>query len=151
MSDPKKHHFVPECYLNEYSGGKDLYCLDLKLLFERKKIHVGKKNPSQICYSPNFYTIKDLPFYDFDGYEELFLESKAFKKLEDDYRLIINNLLKNKKVSRIEGAMISDFILNLKIRNPIFLMISESNKVRNIQVVMDKLYQDIVKKDEFKH
>ena len=137
--------------MNEYSLDGNLYCLDIKLLFERKKIHIGKKNSSQICYLPNFYIIKDLEFYNFDGYEELFLESKAFKKLEDNYRLIINNLFRNKAISRIEGNMISDFILNLKIRNPIFLKISESNKVRNIQTVMDELYQDIAKKDESKH
>lgn len=150
MSDPKKHHFVPECYLNEYSGGKDLYCLDLPLLLERNKISVKCKNPSQVCYITDFYSIYNVNFFDLSNYDVNHIETLSFWRLENNYRKIVTNLIKNLKLNSDHCIQLSDFILQIRIRNPFFLKVSEYNKKKNLDNVKNDLLIRVLNEERFK-
>ncbi|MBY5951446.1 DUF4238 domain-containing protein [Algoriphagus marincola] len=151
MSDPKKHHYVPECYLNEYSGGQDLYCLDLPLLLERNKVSVKCKNPSQLCYLIDFYSINNVNFFDLMNYNVYHIETISFKKVENNYRKIITFLLQDFKLNSDQCIQLSDFILQIKIRNPFFLKVSEYNKVKNLDNVKSDLLIRVLNEERFKN
>ena len=85
MNKPKKHHYVPECYLNEYSEDKDLYCLDLPLLLERGKVSVKSRNPSQVCYLLDFYSLTNVEFFDLSNYDLYHIEIFSFNKMHARY------------------------------------------------------------------
>ncbi|WP_144604315.1 DUF4238 domain-containing protein [Algoriphagus algorifonticola] len=150
MSDPKKHHFVPECYLKEYSGGKDLYCLDLPLLLDRNKVSVKCKNPSQVCYIIDFYSINNVNFFDLSNYNVYHIETLSFKKLENNYRKNVTSLVQNLKLNSDQCIQFSDFILQIKIRNPFFLKVSEYNKEKNLDNVKNDLLIKVLNEDRFK-
>lgn len=151
MIEPKKHHYVPQCYLNEYSKDKNVYSLNLPILFERKKIHVTLKNSNQICYLKDFYLLENLDYYDLDKYDKYFIELKAFNKLEKNYRQIIRNIFDKNLLNSLETITLSDFIVNLKIRNPYFLKNTESNKHKNVSNAMQSTFLKATENSKFKN
>lgn len=149
MNKPKKHHYVPECYLNEYSGDKDLYCLDLPLLLQRSKVSVKLKNPSQVCYLMDFYSLSNVEFFDLSNYDLYHIETVSFKILENNYRKIIANLLQNFKLNSDHCSQLSDFILQMRIRNPFFLKVSDYNKTKNLDNVKNDLLKGVLNEEKF--
>ena len=55
MSDPKNHHYVPECYLKEFAPthSKLLQVYDLEF-----KKAAPSKTPAKVCYSYEYFKIK---------------------------------------------------------------------------------------------
>lgn len=121
---PKEHHFVPQCYINEFAFKKELFCLDIVLVRKGLNFHVRKTTPKKVCKHDYLYQIKDEDFIFLNDKEiknPLFLELMAFKKFEDKYVKVKDKLLKKKKLLLKEATVLANFILDLKIRNPKFL------------------------------
>lgn len=149
MNKPKKHHFVPRTYLNEYSNNKDFFCLDLNLVLERKKVVVRPKSSGQVCYFNDFYLIQNIDYFDLELLDKYHIELKAFNRLENSYRDLVRYLLENQSLGSDQSIGFSDFILQMKIRNPFFLKVSEYNKKRTIEMVKSNLFNDICNNDTF--
>lgn len=144
MSIPKNHHYVPQCYLKEFRGVKKLISLDLSLVLKGLEVKLRYKEPKQVCYIENYYKILNENYFNLNEYEENFIELQAFSKLENSYRIVIKKLLETCEVDNAQANILSDFILNLKIRNPSFNKFIEHHKEYNIQVAKKILYEKLM-------
>lgn len=84
-----KHHYVPECYLKEFTDLKSkLYSLDLGVVETYNKCSIGEKSPGQICKIENHYSINfDLRSTGLDQsiVHELYIEENIFGEYERVY------------------------------------------------------------------
>ncbi len=85
---PKKHHFVPQVYLRNFTDGAKLYVLDVGKVQKGYREAPIQKSTSQICYFENYYRINsELGNSQFrlDAYDALYIELQVFKQLENRY------------------------------------------------------------------
>ncbi|OOG72247.1 DUF4238 domain-containing protein, partial [Algoriphagus sp. A40] len=75
MNKPKKHHFVPECYLKQFGNESKLYCSNLEILKKYEKLNNPQKDPGQICYEIDLYTINEPLEYNLNDFNDLHVES----------------------------------------------------------------------------
>lgn len=147
MNKPKKHHFVPECYLKQFGNDSKLYCSNLEVLKTYNKLNNPPKDPSQICYEIDFYTINEPLEYDLNNFDDLHVESNVLHSFESRYRKIISKLLDQNELSFEDSIFLSDFLIQFKQRNPYFLKNSEKNFKNTAEVakanILNKLKEDI--------
>jgi len=144
MSLPKNHHYVPQCYLNEFREEKKLICLDLSLVLIGLNVNLSYKAPKQVCYIENYYKIINENYFNLNDYEENYIELKAFSKLENEYRKVIRKIFESGELDIIDGKILSDFILNLKIRNPSYNKVIEHHKERNTEIAKNLLIEELI-------
>lgn len=124
QNQPKKHHFVPECYLEKFSDNGNIYRFDPNLTHQVKKPILNRKNISGICYYEDFYTIDDnIP--DKDEFLSMLGDVLGIEKIvngswENKYDSMLDQLLTG-NLTRIECVEFSEFIIHLKLRNPFYL------------------------------
>lgn len=114
MSKPKNHHYIPECYLANFTN-KQGFLYRLKL---DDYLSIREASPSAICYSPHFYLIDESlkkKFVNISQYDELAVESRLLKHLEDLFPSLVRGVVKN-DISVKEAKLLSQFIVQLKTR-----------------------------------
>lgn len=151
MNKPRKHHFVPECYLNQFGSNSKLYCSNLEILKTQKKKNNPLRNSGQICYDINFYTINEPLEYNLNEFDELHVESKVLNSSENKYKKIINKLLEQKELNLNESIFLSDFIIQLKQRNPYYLKNSEKNLKSTSEKAKANMFNKLKDNIRFKH
>jgi hypothetical protein len=120
-SNPKKHHFVPECYLKRFAFDKngELYKLRVKPYHWAKK--VKQANISSICYEPDFYTIEKqalLDRYKID--DPYYIEKFGFTYEQEFLTKILDALPKREIIGSLQYRKFLIMILDLKRRNNSF-------------------------------
>ncbi|MBB6324554.1 hypothetical protein FHS59_000169 [Algoriphagus iocasae] len=147
MNKPKKHHFVPECYLKQFANDSKLYCSNLEILKTYNKLNNPPKEPGQVCYEIDFYTINEPLEYDLNNFDDLHVESNVLHSSENRYRKIINKLIDLKELCFEDSIFLSDFLIQLKQRNPYFLKNSvnnfSNNSIKAKTNMLNKLKEDI--------
>jgi len=118
----KKQHFVPETYLRNFiNTANELYTLDF-LKVKKSWNECPKRNsPGGICYIVDYYTILDhFPdnYLNLKEDNPLFIEDTVLTKLENGYPEIFLEIVKSTEIKRDMARDLSDFIINLKLRNP---------------------------------
>ncbi len=136
---PKKHHFVPECYLRNFLDNRIFFTLDIRKVQKGYDERISYSNPSKVCYFENYYSINDKIFGDSD-FDELFVESEVLKNLEDIYPTLYKKMIYGNQFLIEDCVLTSDFIVQLKLRNPYWF--------NNEQVKIKKnIVKDITLKD----
>lgn len=149
---PKKHHFVPECYLKNFMTDKDLYTLDLSKVLKGYKAQPKSSQPGMICYYEDYYKI-EAEFADnqfkLNDYDELFIETEVLRKLEGKYNSLYQKITSSNKLSFTEAVDLSDFIIQIKVRNPYWLEHTlKMHKDEWIDNSMDNIFNSSFLKEE---
>lgn len=148
----KKHHFVPRCYLKNFVRDGKVCVLNVRKVTTGINHYVKAVSPKAICFLEDFYKIKpnDLNLqFKLDAHDELFVESKILKNLEDRYaKTLFDNLINCDYLSLREASDMSDFIIQIKLRNPYWLSESMKTKDKTIDSAMKSLYDEKFHADE---
>lgn len=120
----KKHHFVPECYLKNFLLESHLYVLDLLKVSKGFKVYPKWKHPANICYDYKYYNIeknRSTQSLGIDQYDSLHVEKNVLQRLEKKYPLLFKEITSQQELTLTDSVDLSDFIIQLKIRNPFHL------------------------------
>ncbi|MBD0360687.1 MAG: DUF4238 domain-containing protein, partial [Nitrososphaeraceae archaeon] len=152
----KRHHFVPECYLKNFIVDKNLYTLDIYKVQKGYNVRPKPSQPAMICYYEDFYKIgPDFAdkLFKLNQYDELFIETDVLRKLEGKYGSLYQKITSLNELSFTEAVSVSDFIIQMKLRNPYHLQrYLEEHKDEYIDTIMNSIYEkSFMKEDHFAH
>nr|WP_232325422.1 DUF4238 domain-containing protein [Pedobacter panaciterrae] len=145
-----KQHYLPECYLKEFTNAEGrLHTLDINLLKHKRKVFDEPRFPAAVCRSKNLYTIKpefSKGFKHLKGLHPMYLEYK-FQDYEKHYPALIDKLKRGQDYLQNDDARRLIYTLvDLKIRNPYF----RENSIRGKQEpVIDNLFDSY--REQIKH
>jgi hypothetical protein len=118
MSDPVKHHYVPEVYLKSFADSK-------KQLFQlrRKYKKIAIKSIGQVCYEKNYFKFQRKEALQINNVDDfLYIEKKVFAKLENNYSAFLNDIvypsLNSFPMPRKSIESFLKTLFNIKRRNP---------------------------------
>ena len=143
---PKNHHFVPRCYLKNFSIDGKVSVLDVRKVTKGIPHFVKSMSPKAICTLEDYYTIQPDNLngqFKLDSYNDLFVESEVLGSLEDKYgKKLHQNLISLQEISLADAVDLSDFIIQLKLRNPYWLEQQGKKKDEMIDSAMEAIYND---------
>lgn len=144
---PKKHHFVPQVYLKNFCLNGRVFVLDVNKVKQGYQMAPSQKTPGQICYIDDYYKIeKNLanPQFALDKYDPLHIETQVFKRLENRYPHILKRLFANKSLAFQDAVDLTDFILQIKLRNPYWFDNTLNKKKQEmIDAAIDSLIAEV--------
>lgn len=118
QQDPKKHHYVPECYLRQFTDSDGFFWVK-----DVKYSKVSKKHPSGVCYEINANKIRkktSLEWYNIS--DEYLIEKEAFKFQENNYANYAEKISKYKStinnISNFKYELFLETLVTIKRRNP---------------------------------
>lgn len=140
---PKKHHYVPQCYLKNFTFDSRLYVLDVRKVQKGYRQLPTLRHTASICYFPNYYTIEENMGnneFRLNAYDALFIERDVLSKLENKYGEIFEKFSKDIALTLQDAIDFIDFIIQLKLRNPYWMKETlEKKKNFFIESAMDSL------------
>ncbi len=90
MSEPKKHHYVPECYLRTFTNSKKEFWR-----LNKKYRNISICSPGMVCYEKDLFKIKREETLLLNNISDVnYVEKDVFKQQENNYGGIINNIIK---------------------------------------------------------
>jgi hypothetical protein len=119
MSEPIKHHFVPEVYLQRFAINRsgDLYKLKVKPAFHESKPKLVNK--SQVCYEPNMYRYTNEDFIKANDLDDPnFIEKNVFKYEDEEITNLFDKIDRKQNLLKSEYKRALQIILSIKKRNP---------------------------------
>jgi hypothetical protein len=150
---PKKHHFVPECYLKNFLNKNMLYTLNLSNLKKGYSNCIKEANPSMICYLEDYYKIENeilINRFNLDNQDTLFVETTVLTSLEQEYPKLYQKIINSGELNYEEAVDFSEFIVQIKLRNPYYLENSISkNKIEWLNSSMEDIYTEITNDPKF--
>jgi len=120
MSEPTKHHYVPEVYLSRFSlnSNGDLYTLKVKSEFKEK---IKNKNKSQICYTIDGYKFDNNEIIkQFNIQDNNIIEKTAFLYENSKLKILFDKIDYFNSLTKSEFRDLLNIILDVKARNPVF-------------------------------
>ncbi|WP_306565151.1 DUF4238 domain-containing protein [Flavobacterium lindanitolerans] len=121
---PKKHHYVPQCYLKNFTVNNQLYVLDIRKVQKGYKEVPTLRHTASICYFPNYYTIADhmgSVEFQLNTYDSLHIEREVLSHLENKYGKIYEKISRSIILQLQDAIDLIDFIIQLKLRNPYWM------------------------------
>lgn len=139
MSNPKKHHYVPQCYLNSFRSFENghLFALNFK---NKGKPKIKEKYPGGICYIPYYYSLDGDLIFDSIKRPEFYIELKVNQYYENNFPNLLKNLINQESISIDDAKSISDFLIHLKVRNPYQNILNENSKNIKIKEIANRKY-----------
>lgn len=119
MNDPKKHHYVPEVYLQRFAINQsgDLYKLKVKP--KKKENRPRLINKSQVCYEPNMYRYIHEAFIVANNLEDPnYIEKNLFPYEVSELSILFDKIDSNSKIFKSEYKRVIQIIFSIKKRNP---------------------------------
>ena len=115
---PKKHHYVPKCYLNSFTNTQNKF-------WNRRNDNgsISETNPSKVCYEPyaNRFKTKQGLFYN-NLTDEYYVEKNSFKRQENNFGNLITSLIKfqnePKVINKLKYHLFLETLITIKRRNP---------------------------------
>lgn len=118
MSNPKKQHFVPKVYLKRFAFNRTGEIYALKIKSKYPNIKVKKVNISQICYSPDLYTIKTTDVFKGEEFvDNYILEKELFDYEETFLNEVLNKLELRQNINSVDSERLIVTLINFKHRN----------------------------------
>lgn len=117
MSEPVKHHYVPQVYLNRwsYNGNGDVYTYKFKHEYSK----VVSRNKSQICYEKNKYRFDNEEIIsELNIRDSNIIEKHSFDYEQESLVTLFDKLDCNKKITKTEFDKLVSIIVDIKLRNP---------------------------------
>ncbi len=113
MTAPRKHHFIPACYLKQWAGADGRVCEYKRVL--PGKIVPHRRHPNATGYETNLYRLEGLP----DALAQS-VETELMKPIDTDADLGLQKILKynSRPWNERERSALTRFILSLRYRHP---------------------------------
>jgi hypothetical protein len=145
VSQPKKHHYVPQCYLKNFrsENGGPLFTLNIEHLKKNYNTKIKSQHPGAICYINNYYSIKDKLIFSGELKAIDFVEKIVNHYYEDSYQSVFEKLINDQSISLEDAMFVSDFLVHLKIRNPFQIGLNENLKIEKIIQVAQGRYSSL--------
>ena len=125
MSTPVNHHYVPQCYLRQFTNeNKKLFTLDIDLIKAGRSIRPSKpKSPSQVGFIKHLYKLNDNGDYIPRGLKEIindssYIENKLFVEIENNLADIFNAILSFEILNYEKSFLLSKHLFSGKTRSP---------------------------------
>lgn len=97
-----KQHFLPKCYLDEFTNADgNIFRLDYFLYKAGRNVYPASKTTSQVCYDFDIYNLNKTISTEFESYREknkYYIEQDIFWKYENKYPYLIRKV---KKLGRL--------------------------------------------------
>lgn len=136
MSQPRKHHYCPESYLEGFT--EDARRDGVLWVFDRSKSQIRKSKPKNEAHQRDFYRM-DLE----DGSDPFALE-KDFSAIEGGAKTAIDHILSNRKLPGVkEMEYLLSFVGLLAVRTP-----SYRKKIGGFNEDVAKMVMDVACADE---
>ncbi|MCB9282658.1 MAG: DUF4238 domain-containing protein [Lewinellaceae bacterium] len=147
MSEPRKHHFVPEVYLQRFAINKsgDLFSLRVKSVYENQK--VKKVNKSQVCYEFDKYTFKTDKIITANKLKDPnYIEKNRFAYENEELERLFNKIDYSKKLFVSEVRKLIQILLNFKRRNPSYSLeyLKPDSNQNLLNVNIERLEKEII-------
>lgn len=136
-------HYLPECYLNEFTNpnGK-FFSINNDLLKRGKRGYLQDKTPGSVCYLPDYYTLDmDIPitYRNLSQSDPLVIERELFKKYEDEYPAIITQIRNRGSLSTSQARLFLHAIISIKLRNK---YIRDQYSGEEHQKIINQIFED---------
>ena len=143
MSEPVKHHYVPQIYLKRFSlnPNGDLYTLkkDSKYLTTTKLT-----NKSKICYELKRYTFDNEEIIEkYKIGDPNIIEKTCFKYENSELEELFDKIDYHKKFTKTQFEKLVRIIINIKTRNPVF-----SENFKNFNPYSDNVRKETKKVED---
>lgn len=145
----QNHHYVPKCYLKNFSADGKVSVLDVRKVINGIPHYVKALSPKAICTFEDYYKIPATAsdssniYFQLNSLDELFVESTVLHNLEDKYgKILYPSLISKTEITMQEAIDISDFIIQLKLRNPYWFEQQQKKKDDMIDKAINNIYQD---------
>lgn len=127
MSNKKRQHFVPQCYLKSWTIKNELYSLS-------KRNGIPRKQPTKTIAKRNhLYTLPSVLFENSETrnfeLQELITENLIFKIWEDRWPNVLNGIKEN-KLTKDQIRDLKGFIITQSFRTPKFLRLNKERVER---------------------
>jgi hypothetical protein len=120
----REQHIVPATYLRHFTKEALVYFLDTKKLRERPPEYPRRRAPGSICWSDDYYTIRDeFPenHFNLKKHDTHYIEDQVLKRLEDKYPALSAKLTGTGSLTMAEAIDLCDLVVAIKLRNPYWL------------------------------
>ena len=116
-NSPKKHHYVPECYLKSFVDHKNNFWY-----VNRKECKIKLTMPSKVCYEEDAYKIRTEDTIINNKLKDYYdIERFAFRIHENNYQKLLN------KIKKIQSSIINLDVFEYKLFLEILLTIKRRN------------------------
>lgn len=130
MSTPKRHHYLPQSYLEGFCREGRLW------VYDREDDEYRKQTPVNTTVQKHYYSIEGD-----DGKKNIEIE-KMLSKLEGDTKKVLNNVISKKLISNKDKMIMSLFIAFAWTRIPDFERIINESMKHEIKKLGDILHKD---------
>ena len=114
-------HYLPKCYLNEFTNSDGtFYALNNELFKREKSVYIQHKTPAKVCYAPDYYTLdmKVPPTYAHLNQEDtLVLERELFWRYENEYPQILKMIKNQRSLTYSQAELLIKALISIKLRN----------------------------------
>lgn len=144
QSEPKRHHYVPECYLRNFMREDKFYYLNIPDAKQRPKEFARQSHPSNICYHYHYYKSPEeheQSLFSLSKWDKLFVESKVLHELETSYGQLFTSITSQQEICIEDANQFCDFIIQLKMRNPYYA--AQAYSIKKVEETMDILLKTI--------
>jgi len=120
MSEPVKHHYVPQIYLKRFSLNKngDVYTLKTSSKYPNT---TKLTNKSKICYGLKRYTFDDQEIIERYNIEDPnIIEKSCFSYENEELEELFDKIDHHKKFTKTEFERLVRILVDIKMRNPVF-------------------------------
>ena len=118
-NNPRKHHFIPQCYLTPFTDSKRKFWKKDK---EGSKIY--NVTPAQVCYEidSNKIRTKNPILFDCNN-DDYFIEKEAFKDQENNYGKTVQQVIRYSSnpilIEKTKYILFLETLITIKRRNPV--------------------------------
>ena len=140
MSDPKRHHFVPVSYLNNFIDRKSRFLH----VYSKKQKHFRKQKPDQVMVRNKYYHQEWAP----EGIDKNILEKKLGREIEPNGLVSLNRLVKDpEKLTDTDTANMLVYLSFQRIRVPRQAEIAKSvaDTVLKLHMLNDPIGREALK------
>lgn len=149
---PRKHHYIPECYLKGFGNAQ-------KQFYRRSKKYSKTSicSPAQVGYEINLFTIKNDETLALNGLSDLnYIERFSFKKQENNYSKILLKIAKKSdfplKVEKECYNLFIETLITIKRRNPTTKDILIKSLIDNHSIIKSvPVYREYLLEEAFKY
>lgn len=144
MSNPKRHHYLPEFYLKKFAYGNKFW------VYDREKDEYRLQTPKNTAVQGYYYS-----YIDEAGNRNTEIE-EILSYIEGETKPIIENVHNNKAINRDEKNILAIFVSLLKLRVPEFEKTYNEATEKTIKKIMkfyflnEDMAKELIKKTEEK-
>ena len=135
MPKPRRHHYLPQFYLNYFTNNDGYF-----YIFDEEKSEIRKQTPINTALEKDLYTVKQ------SNGEDSYLLEKIFSEYESQAKILFEKIKKQEELCYEEKYIMSFFVALMQTRTPSAI----ENTADLFQQITEKHAQIIMQFPEFR-